>query len=123
MFYYIHYISVGPINFHQDKGNTIFSTLNQTIFLTFATLAYPKPSSINCTAENVEIKQSVENETDIGTRLPKSLVSLHNDLYEFTITVHLSGPESFGEYTCSISNGIGEPLFITYTIKEQVGKH
>lgn len=56
-------------------------------------------------------------ETIYGSRLSKRLVSLANDVIEFNLTVEMAGLNSFGDYSCSISNGVGNPLILTYTIQ------
>ena len=116
--------SVGPINYPQPKVNIIFSSLSQQLNLTFSFYAHPKPSSVECTMEAMDTKESsVDIKSYPGTSMLKNLIFLNNDVYEFTLTVEMSGPESFGNYKCSISNGIGEPLVITYTIEEQDGRY
>ena len=50
--------------------------------------------------------------------LLENLVSLENDVYEFTIMREMTKSEVFGEYTCFISNGIGDPLILWYTLKQ-----
>ena len=66
-----------------------------------------------------DIKNSFqENSIPFQQILLETLSAFDKDIYEFSTMVNVSGEESFGEYTCIVSNGIGDRLTIAYTITQ-----
>ena len=113
----VHSISVSPTSLHPNTPVLIFSKIGEHVNLLFSIQAFPKPTSINCTLLNLNNKLTI---LDIGTdaNLPESLVTYDNDVFNFTLMFDISEMDDYGEYTCRISNGIGDSLDLSYTVKE-----
>ena len=95
------------------QESVITSSVGEQHKLSFTMRAYPKPSIINCTLMGMTQKQSVLDIVAFS-----NLIVQEHDEYVFSLMVNVSGEASYGNYTCSISNGIGEPLMITKTLKQ-----
>jgi len=92
----------------------VSSSLGQLLNLTYSTRAFPKPVFIYCTHKDTQNNLSI---IDIGLSADMGLTEV-TDVYKFVLEVNVSGEASYGEYACSISNGIENQLVITYTIHE-----
>ena len=93
----------------------LFSSLGQLLYLTYSTRAFPKPTLNNCTHKDTKNNLSI---IDIGLSAEISLTTEVTDVYKFVLEVNVSGEASYGDYECSISNGIGIQSVIMYTIKQ-----
>ena len=116
---YFSFISVSPFDLYPQKKTIIGSNVGAQIHLNFTIRANPRPSLINCTLLDLEKKlQTVYVWQFSEARLPENFVSLGKDDYKFTLIVEMTGTEAFGEYMCSIINGIGDMISIGYTIQQ-----